>query len=393
MTTPSISYRDTAIKRFNSLLDQQPDFWKAANAFDTMIDFLEFCSIDPKGDAAKAADWVINLSYYDPDQTWFDDFGWWTIGTGRAAQKTSVFDEDDRQRLAGKMSDCWSRFKDNAPFVWARKPTGEFNNCTPAVPGGVWNGYWEGTDAKWQGPKDGDPNSGTLLGIQNTVTNAVHLLSAQVAKDDAADKREFAFLDTWLNMESGHGPYNYKFPLLWELSKTQALVRERATHYQGRPAPGFQLDWAWTGDQGLMIGALVAQAMRTDTPPGKRTQLLEQAVQILEGVQLKLVEKGILNYWTLTGQPPSSSSTDPKANYDDYSTGNGVFWRYVLRVWNANYLRPTLGTAAFKKILQTNAEQAMKDARSWPNGYKPSQDWVTLTNDLAVLVAACKMPA
>jgi hypothetical protein len=112
--------------------------------------------------------------------------------------------------------------------------------------------------------------------------------------------------------------------------------------------------------------------MRPDTPPGKRDQLVKLAKHLLAGAQLKLLSsKGILNYWTLTGQPPSDSKTDPDANWDDYSTGSGVFWRYMLRVWQTNPdLKEALDTSDFQKILRTNADEAMKDPagpRNWPN--------------------------
>jgi hypothetical protein len=232
MTTPKTAYRDMAITRFNSLCDQEEvDFWKAANAFDTMIDFVAYCSKDAAGDAVKAAEWVIGYSHFDPAKIWFDDFGWWTIATARAAPMP-IFAKDKTQ-LAAIASQCWKSFVGNAPQVWKRKPKGKFDNCAPAVAGGVWNGYWKGT-TQGTGPKTGDPDSGTLLGIQNTVTNAVHLLSAQVFKDVDADKREFTFLDTWLNMPSPNpGPNRYKIPLLWwqDAGHTQALVFERATHF------------------------------------------------------------------------------------------------------------------------------------------------------------------
>ena len=49
-------------------------------------------------------------------------------------------------------------------------------------------------------------------------------------------------------------------PPLWWAEKN--LVRERVSHFideNGKPNPaeGFQSNWAWSGDQGLMLGALV----------------------------------------------------------------------------------------------------------------------------------------
>jgi len=135
-------------------------------------------------DADKAAKWLIDQKTYTEKTTWFDDYGWWTIATGRAAEKT-FFTESKQKQLGDIASDCWSKFTKHAPHVWERRAKDRFSDCAPAVPRGVWNGYWEGTNQEqWRGPVEGDPNSGTLLGIQNTVTNAVYPLSAQVRKDD-----------------------------------------------------------------------------------------------------------------------------------------------------------------------------------------------------------------
>lgn len=391
MTARKAEYQAQAKERFNSLLSQTDvDFWKVANAFDTMIDYVTYCSQDATGDAGKAAKWVIDAFPPDTTNMWFDDFGWWSIATGRAAQMP-IFNPNNPELLA-LAEKCWLAFTDRAPKVWAHRTTTTFDDCEPAIPGGVWNGYWQGTSDKWPGPKTGDPNSGTLLGIQNTVTNAVYLLSAQVLKENDAAQQEFGFLDTWLNLPGA------QVPLLWtlDLNGTQALVRERATHYLRKAAPGFQREWAWTGDQGLIIGALVSQVMRPDTPPDK--ELVRTAVKLVHGAVAALVQNNTLNYWTRTGRPPSVNS-NPKANWDDYSTGSGVFWRYMLRVWATNdpnqYLRSlkaVLGT--LNATLTSGADQAMIDPakrQTWPNGYRPDADWVRLTNDLAVLVAAYKM--
>ena len=102
------------------------------------------------------------------------------------------------------MSECWKRFTGNAPYVWDRRKPGTYNNCEPAVTGGVWNEYWKGTSSSYPGPKNADPTLRTLEGIQNTVTNTVYLMAAQRLGDTdpnakAAAERVFAFLLTWFS--------------------------------------------------------------------------------------------------------------------------------------------------------------------------------------------------
>ena len=380
-----------------------------------MIDYVRYCpEPDSRDVAARAAvEWVIPYFRDTADKTWFDDFGWWTIATARAAGLLSGHLLTDQQtKLKNIISESWSQFTGTAPFVWDRctkNDQNQFDRCGPFIFGGVWNGYWTGTvlaETEKKGPADGDPHAKTLLGKQNTVTNAVYLLSAQAVEDDDRANMEFAFLDKWFRMRS----VPLWVPLWWQVDDKAALVRERVSIYNDRGttsvrAPGFDEQWAWTGDQGLIIGALVGKATQ-DASADVRKTLVNRAVQLLEGVKLKLVDKNkILNNWTLTGTVPSDNDYRADANYDDYSTGSGVFWRYVLRVWDiANQkdtpeefsaLKEALSAEDFTTILRTNAEAAtLEEGKrpNWPNSYQPrEQYWVTLTNDLAVLVAASRM--
>src|SRR5262249_35695978 len=117
------------------------------------------------------------------------------------------------------------------------------------------------------------------------------------------------------------------------------------------------------------------------------------AEELLNGAQRFLVNQSVLNNWTATGELPSISLGNREANYDDYSTGSGVFWRYALRVWEGGFLKETLSQEKFKDLLRKSAAAAVNGTSpAWPKDHKPSQEWVTLTNDLAVLVAACRMP-
>ena len=66
---------------------------------------------------------------------WFDDFGWWSVASQRATV-SSAFNPDAKKAFAANLSECWSRFTGNAPYVWDRRKPGTFNNCQPAVAGG-----------------------------------------------------------------------------------------------------------------------------------------------------------------------------------------------------------------------------------------------------------------
>lgn len=177
-------------------------FWKLGNAFDTIIDYLD--TVDSSSANAVAA--MVDVQCTDAlkhidggyDGAWFDDFGWWSVACQRAVHK--AYFANHAPLFGDILGNCWSRFTSNAPYVWERRTSGTYDAYAPAVPGGVWNAYWIGTSSRYPGPKNGDPASGTLVGIQNTVTNALYLMAAHRLghsdPDARADaEREYAFLN------------------------------------------------------------------------------------------------------------------------------------------------------------------------------------------------------
>ena len=369
-------YRQAATKIFEWLMQSyDSSYWILGHSFDTIIDYLD------NVDHSKAADvgnmvvkqYQIALNKTGGyDSAWFDDFGWWTVATQRAVGKP-FFTPEAKNQFRGIMSECWKRFTGNAPYVWDRRPPGTFDDYRPAVDGGAWNEYWEGTSSTFPGPKHGDPKSGTLQGIQNTVTNALYLVAAQrLGGTDpdakAAAEREYNFLSNWLWQQQ-------QDPLWWpQNGPNAALVRERVSHfYNGKEDTGFQKDWAWTGDQGLILGALTDR-MRLDDYQA----VLGRAKQLLTGVRSSLVDgSGMLGPW-------SNSGSVPDGDTGDYETGVGVFWRNVLYTWKNNPdLRAFLSDPAYQQFVRVNGNEAVNAPQT--------SDLVTLTNQLAVLVAAAVM--
>jgi hypothetical protein len=377
-------YRSAARDKFEALKklyvsndtlppNQQVSFWKLGNSFDTMIDFLDTIDASSARDVATMAVKQFKASLErlgGYDKAWFDDFGWWTVATQRALQKP--FFKQDAEPLQEIRDECWLRFSHNAPFVWERCNSKDLKDYyAPAVDGGVWNAYWPGTPDTYHGPR-GDPSSG-LAGIQNTVTNALHLMAAyRFGHGQAEREREFLF--KWFDEK------DKEKSLWWNVDKTTGagLVRERVSHYaNGFTAQGFQTDWAWTGDQGLILGFL-SDAIFVAVEPG-RDVLIALAKNLLRGVSKGLVDHNVVQNWTTTGEVPSDDTSD-------YQVGAGVFWRNCLYVWKKNdiALRPFL-KAEYKEIVQASADAAA-------NALPPLEGTIeTLTNQTAVLVAATEM--
>jgi hypothetical protein len=358
--------------------EQRVAFWKLGNTFDTMIDFLDV--IDASS-APKIAQMVVvqlnaslNCIKGGFDGAWFDDFGWWSVAAQRALQKP--YFQSNPQPFKHILDECWPRFTNNAPFVWQRHKIGYFDQYGPAVEGGVWNAYWEHTPDMYPGPKNGDPSAGSLIGIQNTVTNALYFMAAhRIGKSDPnaaqAAEREFKFLMTWFDETNAS---------LWRTITADAgLVRERVGHFaKSLPAGGFQMEWAWTGDQGLILGGLSDRMMSSD--PIYRAPLLARLQALLRGISLRLAKNnnGVVRNYTEEGYVPDGDT-------GDYQVGSGVFWRNALRVWKTNPdLQRFLAQPEYQAIIRASADAALLA----PVG---GASFEQLSNQVSVLVAATAM--
>lgn len=94
-----------------------------------------------------------------------------------------------------------------------------------------------------------------------------------------------------------------------------------------KPPRGFQSDFFWAGDQGLIAGAFTQYAtlIGGNSPSaGDGASLIERAVQNVAASLTALANDGKV-------VQPFLGPT-PEGDYDDYGTGTGVFWRYVYRM-------------------------------------------------------------
>jgi hypothetical protein len=366
----AVDYRAAAIKKFKPLVSgyngKEIWLWKLGNTLDTMIDFLDTIDASDANNIADIVDkqFPIAAERIGWDKIWFDDFGWWSVATGHALQKP-FFNSDSKKKLKVRFDQCWSRFHENAPFVWQRHQSGTFDGYRPAFDGGVWQTYFDGTPAEYHGPREdpGDPPGGDLPD-QNTVTNALFLMAAQ--RNSASDwaKIELKFLDTWLREK--------KESLWCALDDNAALVRERVGHFaDGKRTPHFQDDWFWTGDQGLMLGNF------SDVSPDNGGEYRKRIQHLLVGVQQRLVDDaGVLRNYSKSGNVPGG-------DIDDYQTGSGVFWRNALHVWNTRSdLRIYLQVDKFQAMLRASANAAAQSS---------DQRFDMLSNQIAVLLAAVAM--
>jgi hypothetical protein len=368
MDTP---YADAAKGKFDLLLKTNGDYWKTANAFDTMIDYV--AEIDPAraSDAAR----VISDRYKAFEDEglqiyWYDDFGWWVVAAGRVVEN-DLFSSSCQNTFEKILSDCWTRMSKGTEVCTLPA----FKDFQPVHGGGIWNG-----------PERDSQD--TFMGIQNTVTNVLRLIGAQrLGLEDAAGD-QFTFLSNWFNDKTPERSLWWKLALPGEGNPDAALIRERASYYQsGEMDPGFQQHWVWTGDQGLILHAFVERYAQMNPDPSvdpgpASLDLMVRAKQIIRGARYYLVDStNVLENWNDNKSFGDYRGVPSKYEYD-YSTGTGVFWRNVLYAWNNNYALKNFIPGELKFVLQKSADKARNAAST--------QFW-DLTNDLAVLTAAHKI--
>ncbi len=364
--------------------------WRTACALDTILDYFLVCDIDPSPYETAA------INALDPTQlgNWWDDFGWIGIAALRAAeQNTFSGRSDDLLKIAINSwaymyGPGWSQSSTAVyPFTDANLPGWEqFANRHPSnvgapnvwkdiaqtwpditndqkleraprySPGGIWNSPITGDTA----PVISSTYTGTrayVNPIQNTVTNAVFTILSlriyQVSKKTAfsnvfsqstldtetclqAWKDQIAWFDQWM-LKTAHADQSL-------LLKTAAgsLVRERVSTFNELGwDSAYDKNWAWTGDQGLLIGILreggAAGYMESDVF-GLYPSIVEGV--FTNGYQPRTyagtITGSFLLPWIEIGASHPYNVGEPANDYTDYQTGTGVFMRYLLQAYKAD---------------------------------------------------------
>jgi hypothetical protein len=400
--------RDAAKIIFEKLKQQwleYPDYWHLGHSFDTIIDY--FAYVDKTEAAAFSPTAQAAYKRTLGSACLYDDFGWWGIAALKAA-RSKLFSDADVQTFTNISNDCWAMMHDNAPNVWANnKDNPDFKPLEPRIPGGVWNTDWSRPDGCGNLHKAPDFSSTcwpgfdkhpfNLEGIQNTVTNGLYLVLAlrlhQATKDITKDtvyrdaaKLEYDFLNQWLKLGSPSDPSlpSSDISLLLKLREPQGyytygLVRERvATYTNGLHVCGYESGLVWSGDQGLIVGAMIDRMIVEPDDDNSNSDACKYAVAILLGVVdvTNRESAGIVIPWI------KGNGGDP----EDYSTGPGVFMRYLLYAdqTNESLIRSHTRTPAYQSLISANATQALKQKEI-------GGDLTSLTNALAILVAAIVM--
>jgi len=325
-----------AFERFDQVWNFN-DFWKRGNTFDACLNFVEAMRQKWPDDnkvisiRKRVREMLIeNLNFFekfDPGGLWADDFGWWGL-MALNARKHLIYLGD--VELADKY------FQLSTDLCWEYKKNTAYDHSSDAKP-------------VPHGCRNGDAN-GAHKGVKNTVTNVLlFLLSSRIYRlcleESLPDRekyldmayRQWLWFDQWFELEE----YEY----LKKISDTSALIQERpmaffeGSDYKDKVHPPWAEGWVWTGDQGMLVGALtdmlgfgneLEKWMNSLDPETKFNKKLYET-KIYR--YLKLIGKGVKE--ALIGQndgiireAPCLSSFGP-VHGNDYLAGRGIMMRYL----------------------------------------------------------------
>jgi hypothetical protein len=377
-------YRAAARATFQALkqdLEKIEHSWRVAHAFDTAIDY--FLNVDKTG-SQDFGNLVLRKTGGRVDR--YEDSGWWTIAALRAFENPPLF--GNLERFGNLVVDNWKRFNNNAPKTWERaKDKPGYKDFAPRFEGGVWNANWTAPCCDpYHREEPPCPKPNTLCGTQNTLTNGLYLISAarlflnghfaRSSFPQAAASREVRFLWDWLSHRNENDNSLLKYVL-----GGGAVVRERATTYlSGKRDTGYRPDFAWAGDQGLILGGLsdmmtISRGINPEYPA-----YLDMVTTLLQGFQVFLADQNtnIILPWNGGGPPDGRDA--------DYWTGPAVFTRYALHAFQNNPdVKQVMQKMYFPDFIRQNADHAIAQPMSSPD---PNTDLVYRTNDLAALTMA-----
>ncbi len=370
-----------AFKRFEEIWNFN-DFWKRGNTFDACLTFVDALQQRWPNDLAvkemqlKVKDMLEeNLTFfnnYDPGDLWADDFGWWGLLALNARKHLLKIGES-------KLADVYLKL--STDLCWEYKKETAYDHTATASP-------------VPHGCRNGDAN-GLSKGVKNTVTNVLlFLLSTRIYRltlsENIGDNdkfldmayRQWLWFDDWFKLE--------KYEYLKKISPSGALVQERpmaffeGSGYQEKIHPPWAEGWVWTGDQGMLVGALTdmlavkkelaAWLNKNSIDLDFDTAAFEKKISTLikligEGVKEALIsnEDGIIR------EAPCLSSFGP-VHGRDYVAGRGIMMRYL----GSNEEKALLGVDLSNNIMAT-VEAIWQTRDKANNQFQP--EFTSLEND------------
>ena len=370
-----------AFNRFEEIWNFN-DFWKRGNTFDACLTFVDAVQQRWPNDPVvqeiqlKVKDMLeenlVFFNGFDPGDLWADDFGWWGLMALNARKHLLKINENE---LADKY------LKLSTDLCWEYKKKTAYDHSTTAYP-------------VLHGCRNGDAN-GISKGVKNTVTNVLlFLLSSRIYRlsleenindnDKYLDMayRQWIWFENWFELD--------KYEYLKKVSPTGALVQERpmafieGSTYQEKIHPPWAEGWIWTGDQGMLIGALTDMLAvkkelaiwidKNNIDPNFDTDIFDKKIRKLikllgTGIKMALIsdKDGIIR------EAPCLSSFGP-VHGNDYLAGRGIMMRYL----GSQEEKELLGIDLNDNISQT-VQAIWKTRNTTNNQFQP--EFTNIEND------------
>jgi Glycosyl hydrolase family 76 len=341
------------------------DFWTRGNTFEACLRFVMAAQaqwgdkdqeIQEMGVFLKDKMIPGNKTYISSQlksDNWADDFGWWGIACLTARDYLQGKDSDGADAFLEYAKSCWSTMREN--------------------------GYDPSEDAK--PVPHGCGNSGAKeVGTKNTVTNAnllilcLRLYDALKSDKSAAEPyiqmsyNQFLWFSDWFDTDADGKP---KYDYLRLVRGRGGLVQERphaSPDYESPDRPEWEPGWVWTGDQGLVLGALAGILSikedlyawaRQHKVPNFDPAVFEKNVQswrntIGMGVKSLLFCSDNKDSDHVLREPPFKASFEWDAK--DYVCGRGVLFRYLSELERDPSLYPYVEATA--KALWENRDKS-----------------------------------
>lgn len=296
------------------------EFWQVGRVFNSCHDYILQNGASIPADVARYENEVrpgCMRVYTDqagkPDNQnwWWDDYGWWGLAHLAAGD-------------AQKAKDCWFRMRTYGV---------DSGQLGPEYEGGCWNHTINQNPA----------------GCENSVTNSTFFLLSLRLLNDASINIDPLRTQILAAAEASAQWFDRWMGRLGTLLNPLQLLRERpvgdAKGLFPKGAPTYEPGWIWTGDQGLAV-AWAAEAFKLTQIdwravfPGVpyRAKAFEMAGQIRRGMTLLFDADRVLH------EAPYRSNSLGDYNID-YSTGRGVFMRYISHADQVFRLEPGWGSS------------------------------------------------
>lgn len=378
------------------------NYWQLANVFDTLLDYLRLAQKHSWLNASMVES-AVKMGYDRYSNSygcWYDDYGWWGIAATKAWDPLydDVF-QGHREEFKDVATSTFefmthgsqSGHSYGAPYVWNTTDQKIFALAEPRFSGGLWQYdlFEEYVKGDCSGSNPSTPldlvesgfNANVLGPYQLTVVNGLYLvLASKLSSTNTTSAEEkllldglFEFYKSWITDPSLQPAHMVQSP------ETGLIAERVATYAHEVEVHAWNAYTAWAGDQGLIMAGMLLMPARS-----KEDSVFAQTVaaKICKGVLEHMLDSGgMIQPWFPIGTLNKLPTVDP----GDYSSGIGVYMRYLLySLWHdQETVTALLQTPEHKRMVFKAADASV--AGTFPDFGNP---FFNNLNQLATLLLA-----